>query len=103
MTPPDLPTVRDWISVPAAVLSDAQLQAVLDAEVAAQANLCTIDAATEYPDLEQALLRRVGRAVAARSLPTGLVGVSDFGVARLPALDSEIERYERAHRTQVLA
>jgi hypothetical protein len=85
--------IRDWIGVPATVLTDAQLQGVIDAEEAAQAEACDVPPGGS-PDLDQALLRRVGRAVAARSLPTGLVGVAEWGMARLPGTDAEINRYE---------
>lgn len=102
MTPLDPTDVRAWIGVPATVVTDEQLQAVIDAETAAQGLLCLIDPAVEYPDLTQALLRRVGRAVAARNLPTGLVPGAEFGLMRLPQVDAEIERYEAPHRRTVL-
>lgn len=102
MTPLDPADVRLWIGVPATVLTDAQLQDVIDAETSAQALLCTVDPVVEYPDLAQALLRRVGRAVAARNLPTGLVPGAEFGLMRLPQVDAEIERYEAPHRRTVL-
>lgn len=101
MSPLDPAEVRLWIGVPATVLSDAQLQDVIDAETSAQALICTIDDDTES-DLKQAALRRVGRAVAARNIPTGLVPGSEFGLMRLPLIDAEIERYEGPHRKTVL-
>ena len=54
------------------------------------------------PDLEQAILRRVARAVAARGVPLGLVGIdAEHGAATLPRWDAEIERYERPWRIMV--
>jgi len=102
MTPPTREQVREWIGIPATALSDEQLDGIIAAEVDAQSTVCFIDPALEYPALYQALLRRAGRAAAARSLPTGLVGLSEYGMARLPGVDAEIERYEAPHRAQVL-
>lgn len=55
--------------------------------------------------LEQALLRRVQREVAARNLPLGMVGLdaAEYGPAALAAYDALVETHERAYRTQVLA
>lgn len=102
MTAPTLAAVRVWLAVPASSLSDEQLAGVIAAELAAQAAVCTVG--DPYPpDLAAALLRRCARHVAAKSLPTGLVGDTEYGVARLPGVDAEIDRLERHHRTQVLA
>lgn len=102
MLPPDPVAVRAWIGVPATVLTDEQLGDVIDAESRAQARLCNIGADTDdEPDLSQALLRRIGRAVAARNIPTGLVPGSEFGLMRLP-VDIEIDRYEATYRKTVL-
>lgn len=103
MIPLDPADVRLWIGVPATVLTDAQLDDVIAAETSAQAAICTVaDATVAEPDLSQALLRRIGRAVAARNLPTGLVPGSEFGLMRLPGVDAEIERYEAPHRKTVM-
>lgn len=105
--PLDLATVRDYLKVPATVLSDADLQRMLDASADDQAQRCTWDPDPAlYPAaLEQGLLRRVQREVAARNLPLGMVGLdaAEYGPQRLPYLDSLVEEHERAYRTQVLA
>lgn len=102
--PLDLATVRTYLKVPATVLSDADLQRMLDASADDQAQRCTWT--DPYPPaLEQGLLRRVQREVAARNLPLGMVGLdaAEFGPQRLPYLDSLVEEHERAYRSQVLA
>lgn len=99
---PDIAEVRAWIDVPDTVVSDAQLQTVLDAESAAQAVACRIptDPAALPADLHSALLRRCARAVAARGVPLGLSGGDgqEWGPARVPAFDVEIERLEGGRR-----
>jgi len=102
--PLDLATVRAYLKVPATVLSDPDLQRMLDASADDQAARCTVP--DPYPDaLAQALLRRVQREVAARNLPLGMVGLdaAEYGPTRLPYLDSLVEEHERAYRVQVLA
>lgn len=103
MTVPTLAEVRAWANVPATVLPDAILQQVLTAELMLQARLCTLP--LPYPDeLAQALLRRVQRHIAARNLPLGLTAEGyEYGPARLPRYDQEIERLEAPHRAVVLA
>jgi len=96
-----LSAARAWLQVPATSLSDAQLQQVLDAETYAQARACRVDSMYPQPNLEQALLRRVGRSVAARGVPLGLLGDAEFGPTRLPAFDAEIERLEGPDRVVV--
>jgi hypothetical protein len=92
--PPSVADVRAWLAVSPAAIDDAQLQAILDGETTAQARACTVDPFTADHNL--ALLRRCGRAVAARGVPLGLAGSADseFGPVRLPSFDAEIERYE---------
>lgn len=100
----DLATVRGYIAVPATVLSDEDLQRMIDAADADQTARCTIP--DPYPAaLSQALLRRVQREVAARNLPLGMVGLdaSEYGPERLPYYDALVEEHERAYRTPVLA
>lgn len=96
-----LEEAREWIGVSSANLTDDQLQRILDGETAIQAGACRIDPAAAQPALEQALLRRVGRAVNARGLPGGYVGDPTLGVSRLPTYDAEIERMERPYRLVV--
>jgi hypothetical protein len=95
---PGLAEIRAWLQVPAERVTDAQLQAVLDAEVAAQAIACRVptDPATLPDALHASLLRRCARQVAARGIPLGLAGGEsyEFGPTRLPAFDAEIERLE---------
>jgi hypothetical protein len=100
----DLATVRGYLAVPATVLSDADLDRMLATAVADQAARCTIPSG-EVPALDQALLRRVQREVAARNLPLGMVGLdsSEYGPERLPFYDALVEEHERAYRTPVLA
>lgn len=101
LEPPTLEDVRDWIEVPETVLDDPQLQVVLDAELALQAQLCKVD--PWAAPLTQAIYRRVGREVAAMALPLGVVAPdSEFGGANLPRYDAEIERLERPYRLVVL-
>lgn len=99
-----LEQARQWISVSAEVITDEQLGGVLAAETETQAIACRVnpDPAVVQHGLNQALLRRVSRAVAAMSLPTGLVGDPTVGVSRLPGYDAEIERYERPWRRVVV-
>lgn len=96
-----LEQAREWIQVGPDVISDEQLEGVLAAEVETQAGACRIVPLLVQAGLNQALLRRVSRAVAAMALPTGLVGDPTVGVSRLPGYDAEIERYERPWRIVV--
>lgn len=104
-TIPTLAQVRTWIGASTTVISDEQLQQIYDGERALQADACTIPA---DPDLFPAsavegLFRRVGRAVAARAVPLGLLGIdAEYGAARLPSTDAEIARYEAPIRRVVL-
>lgn len=100
----DLETVRTYVQIPATTLSDVDLDRMLSAAKDDQNARCLV------PDpvpaaLEQALLRRVQREIAARNLPLGMVGLdsAEYGPARLPYLDSLVEEHERAYRRQVLA
>src|SRR6187399_2516238 len=102
----DVSTVRGYLQVPATVLTDPDLQRMLDAAIGAQEARCTVPAdVVAWPaELDQALLRRVQREVAARNLPLGMVGLdAEYGPASLAAYDSLVEQHERPWRTQVLA
>jgi len=100
-SPPPTSDVREWIKVPATVLSDDQLAQVVDAEALLQARLCTTGE-TLSSDLVQAIYRRVARTVAARGIPLGMLGGdSEFGTARLSRFDAEIERLEGPNRKLV--
>lgn len=101
----DLATARAYLAIPATALSDEDLGRMLEACAADQAARCDIPETDPAPALDQALLRRVQREVAARNLPLGMVGLdaSEYGPARLPFLDSLVEEHERAYRKVVLA
>ena len=72
----DLATIRDYVQVPATALSDADLQRMLDACADDQDQRCTwgdgTGTGTRPATLDQALLRRVQREIAARNLPLGM-------------------------------
>ena len=97
-----LEQARAWVDVSSGNITDEQLTLILAAELETQASACRIDPGVRQAGLEQAVLRRVGRATASRSLPTGLVGDPTLAVSRLPAYDAEIERYERPFRKVVV-
>ena len=97
----DREEVRTWVGVGVDVVTDEQLQGILDAEIETQALRCRILPNAVQSGLNQAVLRRCGRAVAAMSIPTGIVGDPALGVSRLPGYDAEIERYERPWRKTV--
>jgi len=103
--PLDLATVRAYLRVPATALSDEDLQRMIDTSAADQSARCTWDDAADFPvALEQALLRRVQREVAARNLPLGMVGLeAEYGPQSLAAYDALVEQHERAYRIVVLA
>jgi hypothetical protein len=101
----DLATVRGYLQVPATLLTDADLTRMLDAARADQSARCTTPTDPEgVAALDQALLRRVQREVAARNLPLGMVGLdgAEYGPSSLAAYDALVEQHERAYRTPVL-
>lgn len=109
--PPDIDDVRAYLRVPATVLSNEELQLMIDSAVGDQlarvrwGTMITPNPPDNYPAaLNQALLRRVQREVAARNLPLGMVGLdaSEYGPQRLPALDALVEEHERPWRQQVV-
>ena len=79
--------------------TDEQIQEALDAETAAQYDVCVIPAYYP-PSLRNALLRRVARNLAMMRLPLAVVqGDADAGGATLlPSWDPEITRLEGPHR-----
>lgn len=101
----DLAAVRAYLQVPATLLSDADLSRMIDAARSDQSARCTAPTdGAGIAALEQALLRRVQREVAARNLPLGMIGLdAEYGPAALAAYDALVEQHERAYRTQVLA
>jgi len=104
--PLDLATVRGYLQVPATLLTDEDLTRMLAASLADQRARCSTPTDPEgVAALEQALLRRVQREVAARNLPLGMVGLdaAEYGPAALAAYDALVESHERAYRIPVLA
>jgi hypothetical protein len=81
--------------------TDAEIQDALDAETVAQRRVCSVPAA--YPaDLREALLRRVARNLALRSLPIMMLrGDAEAGAVNIPGRDAEIRRFEAGHRRLV--
>ena len=104
MAGPPIGDVREWIQVPATIITDPQLQQVIDAETLLQARACRIDPDdTLPPDLVQAIYRRVAREVAARGIPLGMLGAdSEYGPRALTRWDAEIDRLEGPRRIVVL-
>lgn len=80
--------------------SDDELTSALDAESAAQRSVCRVGAV--YPaDLREALLRRVARNLAMRSLPLAAPS-GDSDAAFIPGRDPEIRRLEAPWRKLVV-
>ncbi len=107
---PPLEDVRRWLSLPATSLGDEDLTRVLEAEARLQAAACRVPVddpllpTTYVPGAEhtQALFRRVGREVAAKGLPLGVMGAdSEYGPSRLSRWDAEIDRLEGPTRVVV--
>jgi len=103
MIVPTIADVRAWVQVPASAISDDQMQQVIDAEVVLQCGVCRVPPqAVVVPELAQAIYRRVGRHIAARGVPLGLMGAdAEYGPTRLARWDAEIERLEGARRVLV--
>lgn len=102
--PPTLADVKAYLaSTGPTSFADADLTAVLAAERAAQAMACRVPAA--YPaDLAEALLRRVARNLAARSVPVASFSAFEGGATttRVPMKDPEIARLEGPYRRLVV-
>jgi hypothetical protein len=83
--------------------TDAELGGALDAERSAQADVCRVDDFT--PALREALLRRVARNLAARSVPVASFSAFEGGggeVRRVPQRDPEVARLEAPYRRLVV-
>jgi hypothetical protein len=101
VTPPTIADVRAWLQVPVSAVTDDQMTLVLEAETVLQARACRV-VDGDQANLTQALYRRVGRTVAARGVPLGLLGAdAEFGPTRLARWDAEIERLEGPDRILV--
>jgi hypothetical protein len=87
-----LAALREYLGDTSA--TDGELTSALAAEQSAQAARCKVD---PYPaDLREALLRRVARNLAARSVPVATFSSFEGGTtsARVPQTDAEIQRLE---------
>lgn len=84
-------------------VSEDGLRDALAAERAAQAARCRVEPYTA--DLRQALLRRVARNLAARSVPVASFTSFDGGATstRVPGRDPEVSRLEGPHRRRPIA
>ena len=101
MTPPSVAEVRAWLQVPVSAVADEALQQVIDAEVILQAAAVRVPRGPA-PDLVTAINRRVGRHLASRQVPLGLMGAdAEYGPNRLARWDAEIERLEGPRRILV--
>jgi len=100
---PTLAELRTWLKVPATILSDAELEVMAAAEQAAQTRLDW--GAGELPaDVVAAFYRRVARAAAAKNIPLGIIAAdAEYGTVRIGRYESEIERYEAAYVSPVVA
>lgn len=99
---PVVDDVADYLREDAASWTEADLQGALNAEAAAQRSVCRV--AAVYPDdMREALLRRVQRNLAMRSLPVAvLTGDAEGGSSTLlPGRDPEVRRLEAPHRKLV--
>lgn len=111
---PTLEDARAWVGVSTSAISDEDLAQILDAEAEIQARLLELpddpdpDTGEEatYPDpLARALLRRVQRQVAAKSLPLGMMGgdAGEWAPVGLQSWDAEIQRLEASYTVPVVA
>jgi hypothetical protein len=105
---PTLADVRAWVNVPATAISDADLQQILDAELAIQARTCRLPEGEEAiypPPLARAALRRCQRQVAAKNVPLGVLGAesAEYGPLALPGWDAEVARLEASYRVPVVS
>lgn len=100
---PDTDDVAEYLGgEDASSWTTEQLQDALDAEAAAQRARCRVGGV--YPaDLRQALLRRVARNLALRTLPLAVLrGDAEAGDTVLPGSDPEVRRLEAPHRRLVV-
>ncbi len=97
---PDLAAIREWILVPATALDDPALEVVAGAEQTQQAARLDWGGGTIPDDMVAAFYRRVGRHVAAKGIPLGILAAdAEYGTVRLSRWDAEIERLEGAYLT----
>lgn len=88
----DLLMLRDRLDLPATIISDEELQEMLDACSIIQLEhigvLAPVNAATD-----RALIRRVGAEVAAKGMPLGAQN-TEFGTVFVPFHDPVLQRLE---------
>jgi hypothetical protein len=100
-TPPDRDAVTAYLGAQNAWTTD-EIDAALEAETAAQAQVVRLPETGDYPaDLAEALCRRVAHNLALRGLPLGVaVDLTDSAVAttRVGGTDAEVRRLEAPHR-----
>jgi hypothetical protein len=89
--PIDLDTLRVRLVLPVSVISDDELQSILDAALESQQAACDTTVRTE--GLDRALIRRVGRGVAARGLPLGAQD-TEYGQQFIPRWDPILQELE---------
>ena len=106
---PTIAECRAWGGI-AATVTDADLQAILDAEYRIQVDTCVMDTddagGCVMPEpLARALIRRVQREVAVRNIPLGWASdvAAEFGPLTVPAWDAEVARLESSYRRHVIA
>jgi hypothetical protein len=108
-----VPTVaecRAWGNIGAGI-TDADLQALLDAELRIQTDTCVLDVDDDgvtlvLPQpLSRALIRRVQREVAVRNIPLAWASdvAAEYGPLMVPAWDAEVSRLESSYRLHVIA
>ena len=88
--------LRDYLGATSA--GDDEVWSAFVAERAAQAQRCRVDPFTH--ELREALMRRVARNLAARSVPVATFTSFDGGATstRVPSVDAEVRRLEAAYR-----
>jgi hypothetical protein len=86
-----LDMLRARLDVPDTVVADEEMQEILDACTVQQVQRVGMSA--YGPHLDRALVRRVGREIAARGLPLGLAN-TEFGSTFIPAWDPILQQLE---------
>lgn len=101
---PDVEDVAAYLGETSA--TEDEMAGALAAETAAQSRVCRVPADPEAlsADLREALLRRVARNLAARSVPVATFTSFEGGASstRVPASDPEVRRLEAPWRRLVV-
>lgn len=90
----DLPTLRQRLDLPVAIIGDEELDEIMAA--CREDQLSVIGCDPVGPSVDRALVRRVGRAVTARGMPLGTQN-TEFGQAFIPAYDPILAQLEAGH------